>query len=269
MVAAVRRKFNNEMVWFFRNYFRGWNAFEITLLILSFVLPITLGVVFEAGVIDIAASVVACVAAVFFAKAKIEAYFLSFLMAVFYSISMFGLGLYGEVLIQLAIVFPLELFGVICWFRSRKKGKGKTIEIKRTSNREITLLVLSQVVMGVGYFYLLRAFGTAELIVSTIAVVTAVIGNYLMARRSHFGTGGLLLNSMSQVALASIMVSHGFTAAVPMLVMAIMFCVIDFYGMFNWARLRRRQLADKKLLRAKGQLTPLYLENQTKPELVS
>lgn len=209
-------------------------------MVVSIVLPILFGLIAGSGGIKIAASVLALVTAVFFAKAKIEAYALAYFTIIIHAIAMFQMELYGEVIVQLLVVLPVITYGMVLWARSRLTGC-KFIVARRTGYAELTLLFCSQIIMGFGYYFLLVAFDTAFPLLSTFTLATAVIANYLLLRRCHFGVGGYMLNNIALVALASTLISYGYADAVPMLVMALMFCVIDSYGTVAWKKLSKGQ----------------------------
>ena len=228
---------------FIKRYFKGWNWFEITFLIGSITIPLIIGIIFKSSGLEIATTVFTLLVSLFFAKAKIEGYFLSFVSLPLYILVSLQAKFYGEVIICAVILFPVAIYGTANWLRNKltDKKKGQVIRVSHTSWRELTLVILSQSIMFVGYFFLLKAFNTAYLIVSTISVTTSVIAAYLVARRSQLGLLGYVFNDIVVIILWALVVASGSTNSIVILVMPCMYLINDIYGTFAWLKLRKRQ----------------------------
>ena len=231
-------------VWFFRNYFRGWNAFEITFFVMAIIVPIAIGVPLRSGVLEIVSSSATLITAILFTKGKLEGYFLALVAMTFYSIVAFRAELYGEMVIQVVIVFPIIIFGFVTWARFRNKDKSHVI-VGNTSKREIAIVVFSQLIMLVAYYFILDAFGTRFPVASAVSIAAAVVGNYLIARRCQFGPGVFIPADIALIVLWSLSIAYGGgPGAIVKLTMPIMFLINDIYGVFEWRRLKRQQIAD-------------------------
>ena len=205
------------------------------LLIASFVAPIVVGAIFKSDILEITTSIVALLVAVLFAKAKIEGYFLLFLSLTLYAIVSWRARLYGEFIDQIILTLPVAIFGVVNWLRNKfdDTRKGKVVKITHTHWIEIALLILSQIIMGVGYYFVLRAFNTNLLLLSTICVAVAFMGTYLTARRSDFVPYVWILSDFALIAL------WAFVGA--MVILPIVYVIIDTYSIINWRRLKKCQ----------------------------
>jgi len=243
------RKSQVGRVWFHKNYFRGWNWFEIGFLIASIVVPIAVGIPLGSGPIEIISANVTLIAAILFAKGKIEGYIFAFTAIPLYMIIAWHKQLFGELIIQAAIVYPLVLYGFINWwrFRSGKSSADTHTLVGHTSWREILIVVFSQLVLLVGYYFLLQYFGTRFLVLSSLSISAAVIGNYLIARRCQFGPGVFIPSDIILIILWSFVIADGGGGgAAVKLVMPIMFLVNDIYGVFEWRALAARQKKSRK-----------------------
>ena len=90
------------------------------------------------------------------------------------------------------------------------------------------------------FYFILRAFHTANLIPSTVSVTTSFLAVYLTARRSPFYALAYAANDVVLIVLWSLMAAEDLSA----LSMVICFCAFllnDVYGFLNWMRMRRRQ----------------------------
>ena len=224
-------------------YFKGWNWFEYSFLVVAVVVPVTVGVIAESGVLEIVTSGIALVAGLLIAKAKVGGYFVNLVALVLYSIVAYQAGLYGEVGFMYVVTLPICIYGIVNWLRNKRvdEAKGEVIKIGHAGLVEIGLLVLSQVVMGFGYYFLLQAFNAEHLIIQTVTLMVSVCAAYLLARRSPLGIVGYIGYDTMQIVLWTLVVVGGSTGAMVMLAMPICFLINDAYGTFNWLRLRKNQ----------------------------
>ena len=78
----------------------------------------------------------------------------------------------------------IPLAALIAWLKNPFRGNRAEVEMTKLPAREIVwMFALSAAVTGVFYF-ILRAFHTANLLPSTLSVTTSVLAVYLTARRS-------------------------------------------------------------------------------------
>jgi len=225
---------------FIRNYFRDWSRFECVLLTLAIFVPIILGIVFQSGLIQIGASSITTIAALLFAKAKIEGFLFTLIGTVLFCIVAFQNRLFGEVGVLLFFGLPMQVVGLISWSKVRKKGEDSQpakIEVSRTGLKEILILTLICGVLGIGIYFLLAAIDTNLLLLSTTSVVSTIFGTILMVRRSHLGTFGFALNDISNILLWLMIVLMGDSTAIVMVIQPILLLVNDTYGIFEWRKM--------------------------------
>jgi len=229
---------------FISNYFSSWSILERVFLVLAFIAPITLGIIFQSSLLQISASSVTMIASLLFAKARIEGYVVSLIGMVLFGIVAFNNRLFGEVGVLIFFGLPAQIAGFISWTKALTKiedNKPAKIQIRRTSLKEISILALICGVLGIGLYFLLAAIDTNLLLLSTISVVFTVFGTILMIRRSHFGTLGFALNDISNILLWLMIVLLGDMTAVVMIVQPIMLLVNNTYGIFEWRKLLKIQ----------------------------
>ena len=229
---------------FISNYFSSWSILERVFLVLAFIAPITLGIIFQSSLLQISASSVTMIASLLFAKARIEGYVVSLIGMVLFGIVAFNNRLFGEVGVLIFFGLPAQIAGFISWTKALTKSednKPAKIQIRRTSLKEISILALICGVLGIGLYFLLAAIDTNLLLLSTISVVFTVFGTILMIRRSHFGTLGFALNDISNILLWLMIVLLGDMTAVVMIVQPIMLLVNNTYGIFEWRKLLKIQ----------------------------
>ena len=238
------RKHHCRKIWFFRSYFLDWNLFEKILLALAIVVPITLGIALQSTWIQIGASSLMVVSALLFAKAKIEGYFLAAIAIILLIIVAWGERLYGEVGIQLFFGLPMLVVGFVSWLRATKKGednKPPELEIRKTSLKEMGILISGCVVLGVGIYFMLAAIDTHLLALSTFSATSTIFATILIARRSHLGTFGYVINDISNILLWLMIVFAGDVTAIVMIVNPTLLLINDTYGIFTWRKMFKDQ----------------------------
>ena len=231
-----------------RSYFKGWNWFEIALLTLGIVLPLAVGIPLQSDGLQIATVMIWLTAVLLYAKAKPESYIFDIVATTLYIIVAFQASLFGEFIVQAFIAMPLMLYGMVNWLRNLRKDKkyGTVVKIKKVTVREVIIVFASQMIMSVGYFFLLGAFDTVFLWVSTAAVSVGVFAMYFMARRSIVSLFGFIALDLLQIALWILIVASGAASSAVMIVLPFMLLVNDIYGIFSWNKLTDNQESSAK-----------------------
>jgi nicotinamide mononucleotide transporter len=226
-----------------RNYFKGWNWFEIAFMVVAVVAPVVVGIILKSNILHIATCSVWLFSAMLLAKAKPEGYFFDIGSSVLYPIVAFQERLFGEVIVQVFIILPIAVYGLISWLRNKRVDRkvGTVAKLRNVRWKEVLLVALSQVVMGVGYFFLLRAFDTAFLWISTVLLCIVIFSTYFLARRCIFGFIGFIVTDVLQIAIwVLITVTVSPTVGV-MIIAPFMLLINDIYGVINWTKLKRAQ----------------------------
>ena len=232
---------------FIKNYFKKWNVFEIAFGIFATISFIVLTIVVRGWWVECVAGVLTIFWCLLLAKGKVEGYIVGFVATALYAWIAVTYSYYGELIISVAIATPMNVFGLVQWLRHRRtdKKKGEVVVVNRVKPLEYVLLIASQAVLAVGYYYLLRAFNTEFLIVSTIAICTNVVGTYLLLRRDLFNTVAWLADCIVQVVLWGYLAFTVGWETFAMLWMTILVLVNNVYGIVNWFRLKKGQENEK------------------------
>jgi nicotinamide mononucleotide transporter len=226
-----------------KKFFKGWNAFEICFLLSIIILPTVFAIVFKSPAWDCLSTTSYLIWAILVAKGKSYAHIVGIFAELLYAWVAFSARYYGEVVIAFAVSTPLIVWGLWTWLKHKRQDEvqGSVVVVTKTNFKEILLIAISQMVMGVGYYFLLRAFNTDFLIVSTLSIMTSVFGTILIARRNEYALLAFILNDIVLIVLWGSLVVGGNMEYMPVLLMPIMLLVNDTYGVYNWQKLRRAQ----------------------------
>lgn len=91
------------------------------------------------------------------------------------------------------------------------------------------------------YYFILKAFNTDLLVISTMSVVTSVLASYFEARRSELSLFCYIANDLVIITLWLIPIISGQIELISVLVGPILLLINDIYGSYNWRRLKNQQ----------------------------
>lgn len=223
-----------------KKYFKDWNKFELSFLIIGLLSSIISSIIFKGTIINTLYTSLYLITALLMSKGKVESYFVGFVSVFFYGIVSYNQGYYGELIITIFLTFPIMIIGIISWLRHQDKDDD-TVIISSLSKKEITIVFLSQLVLFWAYYFLLKAFNTDLLVISSISIVTSVLASYFEARRSELSLFCYIANDLVIITLWIIPVINGETKILSVLVGPILLLINDIYGSYNWGKLKKNQ----------------------------
>lgn len=232
----------------FKNFFKGWNAFEYIMFFIGLTVPLTLGIVFRSHPLFIVAGTCFSLTSLFLAKGKIEGYFMALVSAALYAAVAWMLKLYGEVAIQFFIMYPMAIAGIISWAKNRRVSRtdGVVVVVGHVGLIELFCLVFVAAGMAAPLYFLLRILKTDYLILSVASLCLTIIFGYLLIRRSRKAMWFNVLSDIPTLVIWILMVVGGVQSAIPLLAMETIFIVQDIFGIFEWRELKRRQRKSKR-----------------------
>jgi len=236
-----------RVVDFVKGYFKGWNTFEILFLESCVVFPVVFGVLFGAEWFKIVASVAVLIASLLLAKAKVEGFVAYVIAMSLYAFVSFQEQVFGEVVYIVVLSIPLAVFGLVRALRNKTVDpkKGSVMVMNKLGWRELFIVAVISGVFWTAFYFILREFGTVFLVVSVFSLVTSLLGEYFVARRSQLGMVFYVLSDVFGAALWASVVFGGNMSAIPMFVMFVMLGLNDVYGVFEWHKLRKSQMKDR------------------------
>lgn len=138
------------------------------------------------------------------------------------------------------MMFPMYIIGIVSWFKHKNK-ETDSVEVNKISKKEWIIVAIVFVAVFVGIYYLLKAFNTNELVVSTISVLASLFAIYLQIRRSRFSFSFYMINDIILMVLWGIPVISGNLLLLPMVLNPIINFINDSYGFYNWKKLEKEQ----------------------------
>lgn len=219
---------------------KSWSKLEKILLFESIILVSTIGIIFKSDVLTTVCSIVRNNDSLITSKGKKFRTSIWNCNKILYSIVSFNNKFYGEVIIYLFMMFPMYIIGIVSWLRHKNK-ETDSVEVNKISKKEWIIVAIVFVAIFVGIYYLLKAFNTNELVVSTISVLASLFAIYLQIRRSRFNFSFYMINDIILMVLWGIPVLSGNFVLLPMVCNPIINFINDSYGFYNWKKLEKEQ----------------------------
>lgn len=226
-----------------KNYFKNWNLYEILFLTLGITITILVSILTKSSTISMIYVITYIINALLTSKGRPESYIFGFIGIIFYGYLSYQQKYFGELIIIVFMSIPVMIMGVISWLKNRDD---ETIIINTISIQEILLVLLSQVIMFFGYYYILKLFNTNMLIVSTLSIIMSLLALYFGARRSELSFYFYILNDIVGIALWLVPIINGDTANYSVILGPALLFINDNYGVFNWKRIKKKQQMEAK-----------------------
>lgn len=227
----------------YQNPFSTLSRREWAILIGS-LLTVTLSFVLntERDVLTFIATLVGVVALIFLAKGDVFGQGLIVIFAVLYAIVSWRLRYFGEVITYAGMSAPIALFSVFSWLRHPSGTGHNEVAVAMIKPRTWCILGLLTAVVTVAFYFILRYFNTADLLISTFSVATSFFAASLTFLRSPYYGLGYAANDVVLIVLW-VLASLGDIRYLPMVLCFVTFLVNDLYGFFNWRVMRKKQQA--------------------------
>ena len=192
------------------------------------------------GWLTLTASLIGATSLIFNAKGNPVGPLLMIVFSLLYGVVSFTFAYYGEMITYLGMTAPMALFALISWMRNPYNGNRAEVTVNRVGRREIAAMLAAALAVTAAFFFILRAFHTANLLPSTISVTTSFLAVYLTFHRSPYHALAYAANDVILIILWA-MATREDSSYVSVLVCFIMFFFNDLYGFANWSRMQRRQ----------------------------
>lgn len=221
---------------------RYFTKTELALWGMSAALILVAFLVFDrSNYMTLTASMVGVTSLIFNAKGNPIGQALMILFSLLYGLISYTFSYFGEMITYLGMTAPMALFALITWLRNPFGGNRAEVAVSQLKLFEGYLMILLTAVVTFGFYFILEAFETANIIPSTLSVATSFIAVYLTFRRSPYFALAYAANDVVLIVLWA-MASFENITYISVLICFVMFLVNDLYGFVSWKRMEKRQL---------------------------
>lgn len=190
--------------------------------------------------LSLGASLLGVTSLIFCAKGNPVGQLLMVIFSLLYALISYSFAYYGEMLTYLGMTAPMALVALVSWLKNPYNGNHSEVKVNRIGRRETLFMLLLAVPVTVFFYFVLEAFGTANIVPSTVSVTTSFVAVYLTFRRSCWFALAYAVNDLVLVVLWSL-ASLKDSSYVSVLACFIVFFLNDLYGFYNWQKMQRRQ----------------------------
>jgi len=223
-----------------QNPFRALTKFEWTLWIASMTV-ITLSFLCSGGdYLSLTASLIGVTGLIFIARGFVLGQVLIVLFSVFYGIISWMFRYYGEMITYLGMTAPIAVVTAVSWMRHPFRDT-QEVEVAQVGKKQWGVLIASAIAMTAAFYFILRALGNANLLLSTLSVTTSWIASYLTFLRSPYYALGDAANDLVLIILW-ILAAQTDLSCLPMVLCFVMFFANDLYGFCSWQKMQKRQM---------------------------
>lgn len=225
-------------------FFKGFSVTDIAIWGASVILIIASQLIFGGeSTFALVASLVGSTSLIFNARGNPFGQVLIICFSIMYGIISYTCAYYGEMITYLGMTAPMAVFALISWIRNPSRDDNFKVKINRLSVCETVFAFILTTVVTVVFYFILKYFDTANLIVSTVSVATSFIAAYLTFRRSAFFALAYAANDIVLIILWSMAVSEDISY-LSVTVCFVTFLLNDIYGFITWLKMRRVQERD-------------------------
>lgn len=228
-----------------KEFFKSITIFEYCLWGASVLaIGLSFGLCQNSDYLNLALSLVGVTSLVFLAKGNLIGHILGLLFAAGYGAISYFCQYYGEMITFLGMNAPISIVSIIVWLKHPVSGKRTQVKINRLHAKDYGLGIALSLAGTVAFYFILRALDTANLIWSTISILTSLLAAYLALRRCPYYAIAYALNDIVLIVLWSLAAAEN-SEYVAMVVCFAAFLVNDLYGLFNWLKMQKSQETDE------------------------
>lgn len=188
----------------------------------------------------LSASLIGVTYLIFNSKGNPVGQVLVIIFSLLYGIISFNFSYYGEMITYLGMTTPMAVLALVSWLKNPYKGNRAEVTIGSIGKAETVFMLLAASAVTVIFYFILKAFHTANLIPGTLSVTTSFIAVYLTFRRVPFYAIAYAANDIVLIVLWTI-ASMTDTHYISVTVCFAVFLVNDIYSFFSWQKLKKRQ----------------------------
>ena len=190
--------------------------------------------------LTLAASLIGVTSLIFAAKGNPISQVLMVVFSILYGIISYTFAYYGEMVTYLGMTMPMAVLALISWLKNPFEGNRSEVKVNAISKKEVAFLCVLTAVVTVAFYFILRAFHTANLLPSTLSVTTSFVAVYLTFRRSPYYALAYAANDVVLIVLW-VMAALSEVRYLSVVVCFAAFLVNDLYGFLSWRKMGKRQ----------------------------
>ena len=226
-----------------KNILAYFTRTEIFIWLISvFMITISFLIFDKGNCLTLIASLIGVTSIIINAKGNPLGQLLMIFFSLIYGYISYSFSYYGEMITYLGMTLPMAVFSFASWLRNPFNENKSEVKVNTVSKNELCLLAVLTAAVTIVFFFILRHFGTNNLIPSTFSVTTSFIAVYLTFRRSAYFSLAYALNDIVLIVLWSLAAKTDLSY-ISVIICFAMFLVNDIYAFISWLKMKDRQSA--------------------------
>ncbi len=190
--------------------------------------------------LTLTASLLGATALIYVAKGEPLGQILTIVFSVFYSVISFKFHYYGEMITYLGMTAPIALISTVSWLKHPYKKGEAEVKISELARNKMVLMIALTALVTFGFYFILKHFNTANLIMSTVSIATSFSASYLMLFKSPYYAVAYAANDVVLIILW-VLAAMDDTQYLPMIVCFFIFFINDLFGFISWQKRKKQQ----------------------------
>lgn len=188
--------------------------------------------------LTLTASLIGVSGLIFVAKGNVIGQVMTVIFGLLYAVVSIQYRYWSEVITYLGMTAPIALAAVVSWIR-HPYTKGE-VKVRAMNRSDWIILILLTAAVTAGFYFILIALSTPNIVFSTISIATSFLAASLVLLRSEYYGIFYALNDIVLIVLW-ILASIENINYLPMVLCFAVFLINDLYGFYNWQHLKRKQ----------------------------
>lgn len=222
------------------NPFKRLTKYELMLWITSMVVILVSSIVAGGdGILSSIASLIGVTALIFVAKGDAFGQLLTIIFSIVYGVISYKFKYYGELITYVCMSAPAALITMITWLKHPYTEH--EVKIVKLSKSKWLFTAITSIIITIAFYFILKALGTTNLLVSTLSILTSSFACILLIFRSPYYAIAYSTNDIVLIILW-VLATIDSIEYLPMILCFVMFLANDLYGFYNWRKMRKRQV---------------------------
>lgn len=194
----------------------------------------------DLDLLTLLATLIGVTSLIFAAKGNVWAQILMIVFSILYGIISWRFRYWGEMITYLGMTMPMAIWSTITWIKNPSKENKNEVAIQKLRWKHIAALSFFCCVVTGGFYFVLLALNTPNIIFSTISITTSFLAASLTMLRSSYYALGYASNDIILIILW-ILASRENPMYLPVVVNFFIFFFNDMYGFVSWKKREREQ----------------------------
>lgn len=217
--------------------FKDWNLFEKSWLIIFTLINVAVLIYSKEGILGFTASVTGMLSVILVAKGKISNYYFGIINVVIYGFISYNSKYYGEAMLNILYFLPMQIIGFMMWRRNNVNiDESKEVKAERMTVKEIILWSVLSGIAVIVYGIILKKLNNTLPMADSFTTVLSVTAMILMVKRYiEQWIVWIMIDIVAIYMWLFIKSDYNIT------IMWTAYLVNAVYGLYNWAKLYRRE----------------------------